>query len=655
MNPGNTYAVAYENIIPIGNIKRIILSTDLLKSSHEEYHFSMATYSVDHGLSGSDRNVVRNIPLTVNNEYEFNENEKGFAVSVAIYDTQSMSYRPIRLSDFKDNNLLYTVIGYPRIKMRNGTAMNPGNTYAVSSEKVIPRNSIKSFSININRPNKDGYVYLIGVITYSVSEGYSLTAPIVRPTEYVREGQDFVFSLNNNEKGFSFSIFEKKIGTYNTYSVLRDNDFIEYDISIIPMPIKNPIQQDELSALYSVCMFNKLETNKKTQFNILADTHNDINCINDCIDISNSVPSIDFTIGVGDFVSLYFDLKEVDNIMSIFNTSEKPLYYVVGNHDVGNSRVIQYCATNEQVYTTYVKPIIDKGLLDEGEYIEGKNYYYHDFKDNKIRAIFLYEYDDDNSIDDNSVWEAVPYNKDYEKITSNKRYNIGDYVNAGNYTEYSFRAKSDVTTKGLDGDSATNPCFKTYRGTRVIRKEQAMFICETLLNTPDGYSIIVVLHQPVDGVMNVERDNKFTDLSYGNTVDTSAYISMTYTFLSEIVKSYIDGISVNMNVEYYKTASHIEGFNLSYDFSQKKNTNFIGWVGGHMHRGCVLYSQNDNRQKQIISVSTSSQFPQGKTDISVGELLPRIINNITLDDSFKIVRIGAKVKYNFDICDFDTV
>ena len=89
------------------------------------------------------------------------------------------------------------------------------------------------------------------------------------------------------------------------------------------------------------------------------------------IELTNKVLSIDAFLVLGDmngwtpydgYVNAY-DIAGVENTINniIAEECNKPFYLVCGNHDVGEGRCVKYTRTHQQVYNTFVKPIIDKG------------------------------------------------------------------------------------------------------------------------------------------------------------------------------------------------------------------------------------------------------------------------------------------------------
>ena len=390
--------------------------------------------------------------------------------------------------------------------------------------------------------------------------------------------KDYVISLINELK--------ENINSYDS------NDIVERN-------------RNRISALYAACKQD--HSTKDVQLQIVTDTHENPLSIQNGVKIANNFDSIDAIIHCGDIAISDGgkDRSYVIERMKDLAKSSKPWFFVAGNHDGGQNENIAYNLTPEQEYETYFKPLIESGNLRDGEYQEGKNYWYHDFKDTKynmpIRLIGIFEYEGPTDVADNDYWEPVEYNSSYPQIQMYHTYsysaNNDIYVNCGYYTEHSFKLKADVTTAG---SGATVPHYKIPRGVRLIREEQAKWFINTLLSTPEGYGIVVAMHNPFSGNSTNQKQYNFADESITENAEPQS--AMVDDFFANIINAYINRESITEKVivasaiwsgngSYLNTLDDGDGVKYYYkvdaDFTNAKAT-FCSFIGGHVHTDIIL-------------------------------------------------------------------
>lgn len=191
--------------------------------------------------------------------------------------------------------------------------------------------------------------------------------------------------------------------------------------------------------LQSACRYN----NGKKDFLlcIIADSHFEEKAVQNAVALTNKIDVVDAIIHCGDITATHFDKTQILNFYNDYKHCEKPWLVVIGNHDVGNTMYLQYSATHEEIFQYYIKPMIDGGILNNGEYQEGKPYYFHDFTDRKIRVIVPYEYDNPLDLADNEYWDSIDYDGSLPQLVPGKTYSVGDKVNSGGYKDNSFICK----------------------------------------------------------------------------------------------------------------------------------------------------------------------------------------------------------------------
>ena len=386
---------------------------------------------------------------------------------------------------------------------------------------------------------------------------------------------------------------------------------------------------NNIPLLQSACRYN----NGKKDFLmcIIADSHSEEQAVQNAVALTNKIDVIDAIIHCGDITASHFDKTQILNFYNDYKHCEKPWLVVIGNHDVGNTMYLQYSATHEEIFQYYIKPMIDGGILNNGEYQEGKPYYFHDFTDRKIRVIVPYEYDNPLDLADNEYWDSIDYDGSLPQLVPGKTYSVGDKVNSGGYKDNSFICKKKVVTINSQYDNNyTMPYYKSGRAARVIRKEQAEWLVNTLKSTPDEYGVIIATHNPAMLNSTNQINSKFAvDTAYKGV--TQGQYAMETDLISEIVNAFIKKIQLSLKVvmksaNWYKAdASYMNilgdtgekyAYQIEADFSHIQNCYFACYVGGHSHKDLVFKHDTYESQYGINPVCASTDSGnRGQADI----------------------------------------
>lgn len=370
--------------------------------------------------------------------------------------------------------------------------------------------------------------------------------------------------------------------------------------------------RDKELYLSSAVRFNKKAENSK-DFGILeiTDSHGDTVSESNSILMANGFQYVDTLIHCGDFVLSdvrQYSKTRFDSLVGC----NKPFLFVVGNHDVGNSYVKSYCFTNSEAYTNYIKPIVEAGILANGEYESGKCYYFHDFTSYKIRIICVYEYDDPNDTDPND------------------------------YTKYRIR-----------------------RGHSVISQQQAAWFFQTLATTPEGWSVIVAMHNPFSNNASAMSDEMFNE----NSALSSSYSQRLFStdIWAEAVNAYKNRVPYTCNMictgdaEYLNDQSTGIYWTESYDFSNAKGS-FLCFIGGHCHKDFIWKHNTYAYQKQVSPVCANSAYEDSKfSDIRRTWLDSLSKDSLTfigcnLDNSkLGLVKLGVNVTEKAEPRDFEVL
>jgi len=393
---------------------------------------------------------------------------------------------------------------------------------------------------------------------------------------------------------------------------------------------------------------------KRTQIMAITDSHENSTAFERFVEALGDFESVKCGMHLGDILNYgpTYNANFMQRMSDLIRNSKKPVYYCVGNHDVGTaSRAIPHCASDRQLYDWFIQPAIDNGWLrgeyDEvnnptGEYIINKLYYSHKFADNTL-LIVLYPFDDGNVIadqidesynlpdgttvtEDTSYWTPVEYSPTYPSIgagtysadTDNGGQDA-DIVNVPNFTEYSFKCIQDVTLKkipwgrGITGsDIEKYPKYRARRKYRWYSEQQLIWFCKKLEYARDNnLNVIVAQHLALSS--NVEEDTN-SPFSRGTRLDYDYYSSaQRYDSLEdvdsnrEIVLDIINACNERTQISCslfpkssyeggtkHDNTSSIEGFNFYYDFRSSGDDAIPGlfMLFGHTHFGGLSHDKN---------------------------------------------------------------
>lgn len=386
---------------------------------------------------------------------------------------------------------------------------------------------------------------------------------------------------------------------------------------------------NNIPLLQSACRYN----NGKKDFLmcIITDSHSEEQAVQNAVALTNKIDAIDAIIHCGDITATRFDKTQILNFYNDYKHCEKPWLVVIGNHDVGNTMYLQYSATHEEIFQYYIKPMIDGGILNNGEYQEGKPYYFHDFTDRKIRVIVPYEYDNPLDVADNEYWDSIDYDGSLPQLVPGKTYSVGDKVNSGGYKDNSFICKKEVVTINNQYDNKyTIPYYKSGRTARVIRKEQAEWLVNTLKSTPDEYGVIIATHNPAMINSTNQINSKFAvDTAY--KAITQGQYAMETDLISEIVNAFTKKTQLSLKVVMKSAnwnkadASYMNilgdtgekyAYQIEADFSHIQNCYFTCYVGGHAHKDLVFKHDTYESQYGINPVCAITESAnRGSADI----------------------------------------
>ena len=549
--------------------------------------------------------------------------------------------------------------------VRNGSQSNAGNLKAITiygyDTQGIPVTEGEKYIVSTNRPNREGCKYYTNIQTFKRADVPNLYTDVVRSvksytnTNVVLPTIDEPITIREGEKGLSIQLLEFQEGGNLNDTPLRVSDFKGYYLKVVKVSDGIISRIDDIDrkvaelastnivfernkgktiALIQACRLRKsAENSKDYQMLICTDSHNNSVVVDNAVMATNGFETIDAMIHCGDILAGHYIPDEVVAFNKSVEKCEKPLYIVVGNHDVGNTWYVAACATHMQTYDSFIKPMVDSGVLKSGEYQVGKPYWHHDDVTYKIRLIGLYEYDDPMDFD-TTYWKPIPYDATLPTITETT-YNVGDKVNAQvwgyayspPYTEHSFECVQACTISGATFHNSVKylPKYKIQRGARVIRQEQAQWFLDTLASTPENYTVIVAMHNPFSEAATTIQ-SKFTQNVGLKGVSYSQNLMQT-DFIRNAIVAFIKGSNYTESVVMKKgDAAYLNilgsdgdeyAYTVSKDFSTKNSGVSFGCIlGGHVHRDLVWKDASENIYQVTPICATSEVNNSSNNDIA---------------------------------------
>lgn len=458
---------------------------------------------------------------------------------------------------------------------------------------------------------------------------------------------------------------------------------------------RNRIQE---SRVYAAVRWNANTKAKDLQFCLVGDPHDPYSkATQNAVEVTNYFRSIEAMIVLGDiqgwtpYDTTLKDRYGIKPFVDILDKCIKPWYLVVGNHDVGPCRYIPFARSHQQVWEDLIKPMVDRGFLRSNEVnssndYASKCYYYHDFNNYKVRLIVLYEYGFPLELEDsNEYWETIDYDESAVDMQLDTTYtydaNKPIVCNCSRYKEHSFKLKKSVTTPHITTENdGKMPQYK-FRLFSFFTKEQMEWLASVLLDTPDGYGVIIASHQSLVAP-SILTDNKFSRGINPNDVSPrqdglSADMAMNIAIVPKIVDAWTKKKSVSERVvatyrnipndgnpEYLNTETDSDGkyaYKLNLDFSDRINNNayFINYIAAHEHNDSIEQSVDYPSQKAIIVTTPNPPYRWMSDIATVDDPNCQAYDSLTIyscnKDRIALVKYGDDITINGIKRDFEII
>lgn len=311
----------------------------------------------------------------------------------------------------------------------------------------------------------------------------------------------------------------------------------------------------------------------------------DAAAVRDCGFISYKTPEV-VILNAGD--SLYVKPKadgvvqEAEIKAYVDKAVEHCVYHTLGNHDVGGTYNKAECLTHDEAFDRYIKPMREVWGLPNLDTI----YYYKDFPNTRTekgtRLISLYQYN-------------VP----------------------------------------LITDPTDSTKYKYARNKTCFGQEQLNWLVDTLSSVPDGYRVIIMMHENEGAVVPIES---VFNCDFGTIGGTYLYLNNPIT---EIVGAYVGKTTLSKTYTPYQPDKFSPD-----DFTVTVNANFTNAKGefahyltGHIHYDLVGYV-NGTQQRHIILTSNCEQSSDCYIKPNANNATRSLVSLLGYDYNHNAVRLG---------------
>lgn len=420
-----------------------------------------------------------------------------------------------------------------------------------------------------------------------------------------------IISTNGRIGGFKKVLVNSnqlKTPDLNGYDNARDRDF-ENRITKLETHINDSILAKYEKQIDKALQFGYLSVmnswgfggNKLLNFIHISDSHGSVN-VQNTVEILNYLASkgrCKFALHTGDFhASTFADVDSWNTFKDYIWNANVPFWFVSGNHDVGNnstSLTDGSTATDEQLYTRCFEPLFEKWIPTN--HPEGKNYWYNDYTEEKVRVIGLYDFESDWILND------------------------------------------------------TDTALKDPRGFCAYKQAQVTWFVNALLTTPAGYGVIIARHNPVN--YRGDSDNAFNSKFLIGRNTAQSYIGVN--FIADIVQAFMDGTTLNTTVT--ETRGVNATIQINVDFSQKNTgAHFVCYCNGHTHADGVNFLKDYPNQLELNVGCNNFHYQHYSDQQNVQNTLHQdLMNYVSVDTNaghIYILRIGNDFTYNAKRRDF---
>lgn len=276
---------------------------------------------------------------------------------------------------------------------------------------------------------------------------------------------------------------------------------------------------------------------------IVADIHRCAKQMQSAVDYLNEMDALDCGICLGDIQGDCYSENDGSWYYLAVNSSKKPFYTVIGNHDGGNRKVRDKSATKAEVLEKFIRTTRGKiGIPD----IQ-KTYYAVNLDEYKITLIVMDNYMLPDDLDEN-------------------------------------------------GD------FKYSRGLECLDQAQVDWLIETLAAVPEGYQVIVARHAFPDKAVKIQCN--WTQVRGALSTEKPVYGKSE--LVPDIINAWTHGEALTKSYAPEEEFAEFPTLTVNADFTARGEGVFITYLTGHVHSDAIAKSVAYPEQNLLAFVASAN-------------------------------------------------
>lgn len=372
-------------------------------------------------------------------------------------------------------------------------------------------------------------------------------------------------------------------GDYEFLTVLKA---VNSDKSI-PVVVRNEdvLHQVNAAGNHGWSEAGKFDKNKCLSMLVVTDIHKCSVQAHNAVSYLNAIDGIDCGMCLGDIAAVNYAETDGTWYTNVVNSSKKPFYTAIGNHDGGNSASASISGTKAQQFAKFVEPTLDvMGMSDLT-----KTYYKVDFSNYPVTLIVLDVFD-------------VP------------------------------------DTKLDDGN------FAVSRAVVAVSQEQLDWFVQALKSVPSGNHLVVSMHTAGNFGTWTSDECAWTKPGSKIASNDRAYNKMP---IADIVEAWRNGTSIRGTYAPTSYTSYMPTLTVDADFSERGAGIFACYLCGHAHYDTVAHDQNGQLCVQL-DCAANDNWQTASSDLPrvSGTKTEDCITVVGIDTGrrlVKLVRIGSNV------------
>ncbi|MBR2405971.1 MAG: metallophosphoesterase [Clostridia bacterium] len=260
---------------------------------------------------------------------------------------------------------------------------------------------------------------------------------------------------------------------------------------------------------------------------ISTDIHRCAKQMQSAVDYLNAMDALDCGICLGDIQGANYTENDASWYYLAVNSSKKPFFTTIGNHDNGNNTKKELCGTKAEVLEKFIRTTRGKIGLPNID----KTYYSVNFDEYKITLIVMDNY-------------MAPEDRD------------------------------------------ENGNFVIHRGAECLNQEQVDWLVDTLAAVPQDYQVVVARHGYPD--KGVKLEGNWTQERGG--LDKEMVLYGESELVPDVINAWTKGEKLVKEYAPIEAFSYLPTLTVNADFTARGEGVFVTYIIGHVHRDIIAKS-----------------------------------------------------------------